>query len=201
MPTSRRPDAGPDGDGASASASDGANASASDARGDNGGPEADPVEVARLICLRQLELAPRTRSQLATVLARRKVPAEAADAVLDRFTEVGLIDDAAYAMAWVESRHRGRGLARRALSHELRQRGVDEPAAALALDTLDPDQELATARLLVARRLPSTARLDPAARLRRLSGMLARKGYPPAVAVRVVREALGDEAAALDADA
>jgi len=176
MPTGRRPGADPD------------------------GPEADPVEVARLICLRQLEMAPRTRSQLATVLARRKVPGEAAEAVLDRFTEVGLIDDAAYAMAWVESRHRGRGLARRALSHELHQRGVDEPAAALALDTLDPDQELATARQLVARRLPSTARLEPAARLRRLSGMLARKGYPPAVALRVVREALGDEAAALDVE-
>jgi regulatory protein len=160
------------------------------------GPEADPVEVARLICLRQLELAPRTRSQLASTLSRRGVPADAAQTVLDRFTEVGLVDDAAYAQAWVESRQRGRGLARRALAHELRQRGVDDPVAAEALDQLDPEQELATARELVSRRLTSTVRLDSAARVRRLSGMLARKGYSSGVALRVVREALGDEAAA-----
>jgi regulatory protein len=158
---------------------------------------ADPVEVARLICLRQLEFAPRTRAQLATVLAKRNVPAEAAETVLDRFTEVGLVDDAAYAVAWVESRHRGRGLARRALSQELRKRGVDGVDASAALDTLEPEQELATAHQLVARRLASTARLEPAARVRRLAGMLARKGYPPALALRVVREQLGDEAEAL----
>lgn len=157
--------------------------------------EADPVEVARLICLRQLELAPRTRAQLATTLTRRHVPDDAAQVVLDRFTEVGLIDDAAYARDWVESRQRGRGLARRALSQELRRRGVDGQDAAQALDTLDPEAELATARQLVARKLASTARLEPAARLRRLSGMLARKGYPSALAFKVVREALGDEAA------
>jgi regulatory protein len=162
------------------------------------GPEADPVEVARLICLRQLELAPRTRAQLATVLARKSVPAEAAQVVLDRFVEVGLIDDAEYARAWVDSRHRGRGLARRALSHELRQRGVGEPEAAEALAGLDPADELATARRLVARKLASTARLDHAARMRRLGGMLARKGYPPGVAFQVVREALAESSSETD---
>jgi regulatory protein len=164
------------------------------------GPPADPVEVARLICLRQLELAPRTRSQLATVLARKSVPEEAAQTILDRFVEVGLIDDAEYARAWVDSRHRGRGLARRALSHELRQRGVGEPEAAEALATLDPASELATARRLVERRLPSTAGLEPAARVRRLGGMLARKGYPPGLAYAVVREALAAELDAAQAD-
>jgi regulatory protein len=157
--------------------------------------EADPVEVARLICLRQLELAPRTRAQLASTLAKKQVPVEAAQVVLDRFVEVGLVDDAEYARAWVDSRHRGRGLARRALSQELRQRGVSEPDATQALATLDPEQELATARQLVHRKLASTARLEPTARLRRLSGMLARKGYPPGLVLRVVREALGAEAA------
>ena len=107
------------------------------------GPPADPVEVARLICLRQLEFAPRTRAQLAAVLSKRHVPDEAAEVVLDRFTEVGLVDDASYALAWVESRHRARGLARRALSVELRRRGVDgdprslnPPKGSSALNTL-----------------------------------------------------------------
>ena len=58
--------------------------------------------------------------------------------------------------------------------------------------------ELATARTLVRRRVPGTARLEPAARVRRLVGLLARKGYPPAIALRAVREEL---AASGDADA
>ena len=161
--------------------------------GVGGGPDADPVEVARLICLRQLEAAPRTRSQLAQVLARKHVPDGAAQLVLDRFTEVGLIDDGAFARGWVESRHRSRGLAGRALSQELRQRGVPAPEAAQALAELDPASERATARRLVDRRLASTERLDPAVRLRRLGGMLARKGYPAGLAYEVVREALGAE--------
>jgi len=157
--------------------------------------DADPVEVARLICLRQLELAPRTRAQLSSALARKNVPTEAAQVVLDRFVEVGLIDDGEYARAWVEARHRGRGLARRALSHELRQRGVPEAEAGLALDGLDPAVDRDTARALVARKLASTAGLEPAARLRRLGGMLARKGYPAGLAYEVVREALATEGA------
>jgi len=169
------------------------------AAGPDGGPdlvaEADPVEVARLICLRQLELAPRTRAQLATVLTRKNVPAEAAQVVLDRFVEVGLIDDGEYARAWVESRHRGRGLARRALVSELRQRGVPEHEATQALAALDPAVERATARRLVDRKLASTAGLEPAARLRRLGGMLARKGYPAGLVYEVVREALATDGA------
>jgi regulatory protein len=156
--------------------------------------------VARAICLRQLTAGPRTRAQLAEALARRAVPADVAANVLDRFEDVGLINDSAFASAWVDSRRAGRGLARRALASELRQRGVAEPVIAEAVDGVDADQELATARDLVARRLPATRGLPPETRLRRLSGLLARKGYPPGLAFRVVREALvreGDELAAL----
>ena len=59
-----------------------------------------------------LSVAPRTRTQLAAALRRRGIPADAAEAVLARFTDVGLIDDAAFARAWVESRHHSRGLSR-----------------------------------------------------------------------------------------
>ena len=73
------------------------------------------------------------------MLARRGVPDEVAERVLDRFGEVDLIDDAAYARAWVESRHSGRGLARRALAYELRQRGVADADAAEALEAVDAE--------------------------------------------------------------
>jgi regulatory protein len=156
----------------------------------------DPESVARIICLRLLTAAPRTQAELATALRRRGVPDDAAQAVLARFAEVKLIDDAMFARAWVESRHHSRGLASRALGAELRRRGVPHEAIASALDDLDPAQELATARDLVARRLASTAGQPGSARMRRLVGMLARKGYPAGLAYRVVREALEQEAAA-----
>lgn len=128
-------------------------------------------------------------------MSAKDVPDEVRARVLDRFTEVGLVDDAAYARAWVESRHTGRGLARRALADELRRRGVEADVADDAVDELTHEREEATARALVAKRLPGTRRLDPQARTRRLAGMLARKGYPAGLSFRVVRDALEAEGA------
>jgi regulatory protein len=130
------------------------------------------------------------------VLARKEISEEVIAEVLDRYDEVGIIDDAAFARAWVTSRHQGRGLARRALANELRQHGVDAEVANEALETLDDDEEASTARALVDRKLRSI-RGEPEAVFRRLVGMLARKGYPAGVAFRAVKDAL----AARDAEA
>jgi regulatory protein len=156
-------------------------------------PEADPEAVARLICLRMLTTAPRTRAQLATALRRRGVPEAVAEAVLGRFAEVKLIDDATFASAWVESRHHGRGLSGRALAAELRDRGVASGDIQAAVARLDPEQEVATARALVASRLAATRGQPAPARVRRLIGVLARKGYSQALAYRLAREALEQE--------
>ncbi|MDP9416632.1 MAG: recombination regulator RecX, partial [Actinomycetota bacterium] len=156
-------------------------------------PDADPEAVARAICLRLLTSAPRTRAQLAEALAKRAVPGEVADRVLDRLTEVRLVDDAAFADAWVTSRHAGRGLARRALGDELRRRGVDGGVIERALGSLDADQERRTARALVERRVGATAALEPHKRVARLAGFLCRKGYAPGVALSVVRDVLAAE--------
>ncbi len=152
-------------------------------------PDADPYAVARAIALRQLTMAPRTRAQLADAMARRDVPDAVAEAVLDRFEEVALVDDEEYSRQWVRSRHLGRGLAPRALSYELRQRGVQEQVVREAVQEIGPGEELAAARELVRRRLPAMAGDDPARRTRRLAGMLARKGYGAEVAFRAIREA------------
>ena len=153
-------------------------------------PDADPEGVARKILLDQLTGQARTRSELATKLAKKGVPEEVAQPLLNRFEEVGLIDDAAFARAWVESRQQGKGLARRALAQELRRKGVDDMLARDALDAIDPGDEVESARLLVRRRMRSMQRVERTAAVRRLTGMLARRGYPSGVAVRVVREEL-----------
>jgi regulatory protein len=155
--------------------------------------EQDPAERARAICLRLLTGTPRTRQQLADSLRAREIPPEAAEEVLSRFEEVGLIDDAAFAGAWVESRHHGRGLARRALARELRTKGVDGAVIDEALQQVGPEQEEEAARALVERRLRATRGLERDRRLRRLAGVLARKGYSEGLALRVVRRALEEE--------
>lgn len=153
----------------------------------------DPVEQARALCLRLLTGTPRTRKQLADAMRRREIPEDAAEHVLERFEDVGLIDDQAFANAWVESRHHGRGLARRALAQELRTRGVDAEAIGQAVGRLDAGQEEETARALVDRKLRATRGLEKEKRIRRLAGMLARKGYAEGLALRVVRRALEEE--------
>jgi regulatory protein len=155
-------------------------------------PTPDAAERAREICLRQLAVRPRTRAELATALRRHGVDDRVAREVLDRYHEVGMIDDAAFAAAWVSSRHQGKGLARRALGSELRRRGVASETVGEALDQLDADTEAATARALVDRKLRTTTG-SPEAIVRRLVGMLARKGYPAGLAYRVVKEALADD--------
>jgi regulatory protein len=157
-----------------------------------GSPESQEA-AARQICLRMLTAAPRTQAQLAAALRKRGIADDVAESVLGRFAEVRLIDDAAFAEAWVESRHHGRGLARRALAAELRQRGVAQPDIAAAVGTLSPQREAETARALAERRLAATRGLPPDARIRRLTGLLARKGYSPGLAYRVVKEALEQE--------
>jgi regulatory protein len=153
-------------------------------------PDADPESVARSIVLRKLTAAPRTRAQLADDLQRRAVPPDVATKVLDRFTEVGLVDDRAFADGWVRSRHAQRGLSRRALAHELRHKGVADDLVTEALGEVGDDDEQQAAELLVARRLPGLRRHERDVQIRRLVGMLARKGYPSGLAMQVVRAAV-----------
>jgi regulatory protein len=153
----------------------------------------DPEAAAREICLRLLSFSPRTRAQLADALRRKGVTDDVAERVLGRYTEVGLIDDAAFAQAWVQSRHAGRGLARRALAAELRQRGVADDTVKEAVEELAPEQEESAARELIAKRMAATRGMDPVKRTRRILGVLARKGYSGGLAYNLIREALEEE--------
>jgi regulatory protein len=153
----------------------------------------DPDSVARTICLRLLTMRARSRAELADALAARDVPDDAATRVLDRFTEVGLIDDAALAASLAGAQHRERGLARRAVAAKLRQRGLADELDE-ALSGIDADSERSRARELVERRRRALAGLPAEVQARRLVSLLARKGYPSGIAYAVVREALAGAA-------
>ena len=153
-------------------------------------PQADPISQAKDICLRLLTMRPRTRAELHTALLKRGIETAVADQVLGRLNEVGLVDDAAFAEQWVRSRHTYQGMARRALAAELRRKGVDDPVAAEAVAAVDSESEESRARDLVRKRLRALTSADELTKIRRLVGMLARKGYPEGMAYRVVREEL-----------
>lgn len=152
--------------------------------------DADPHAVARAVVLRQLTGSPKSRSQLEQALRRKGCPDDVAASVLDRFEEVGLVDDEAYAQMFVRSKQSGRGLARRALQHELRAKGVDDDIARGVLDGIEPDDEREIARGLVEKKLRGLQGLDRQVQTRRLAGLLARKGYGAEVSRQVIAEAL-----------
>jgi regulatory protein len=156
-----------------------------------GDSEADAVAAAREIALRRLSVRARSRKELAQDLKSRDVPADAAAEVLDRFSEVGLVDDAAFAQEWVESRGRRSGAAR--LRQELRQKGVAEEDIADALGGRDDQADLTNARELATRKAAMMKSLDRVVRQRRLTALLARRGYSSAVIRRVIGEVLQAE--------
>ncbi len=163
--------------------------------------EMSPVEVASFakeILVRKLSERAHSRGDLAQALAKKHVPEEIAEAMLDKFETAGLINDAEFAHSWVQARSRGKGLAHSVLAMELRRKGVDEEIAREALAELDPEVERQTAHQLVQKKLRSMGNLDQQVQMRRLVGLLARKGYSPHVAFEVVREELKAETQPLE---
>ncbi|AWB94148.1 recombinase RecX [Aeromicrobium chenweiae] len=153
---------------------------------------------ARQIVYDRLAVTARSRADLEQALAKKQVPAEVARAILDKFEDAGLVDDAEFARSWVQSRQRSKGLSSRVLAMELRRKGVDEEIAREALGELDPEAEVEAAHRLVQAKLRTMSSLDETTKVRRLTGLLARKGYSPQVAFDVVRQELGAEPAPLD---
>ncbi|HJP73321.1 MAG TPA: regulatory protein RecX [Pseudonocardiaceae bacterium] len=139
-----------------------------------------------------LTARPLTRAELHKKLIGRGYEQDIAERVLNRLDEVGLIDDAAVAEVWVRSRHNYQGLARKALSIELRRKGVADELVAEAVSAVDAEAEEQRARELIRKKLRGTVPADEVTAVRRLVGMLARKGYSEGLAYRVVKSELRD---------
>jgi regulatory protein len=152
-------------------------------------------EQAHALCLRLLTARARSRAELIGKMAKHGYPDEVAEAVLSRLVSVGLVDDEDFAAQWVRSRHTYSGKGKRALAAELRIKGVDAEVIAAALDGIDAGAERGRAEQLVERKLRREvlAEGDDSKVMRRLVGMLARRGYSQAMAVAVVTDALAAE--------
>lgn len=143
-------------------------------------------------CLNLLAVQPRTRAELERKLSQAGAPDEVVAGVLDRLTQVGLIDDTAYAEAYVRTGVGVRRRGTRSLRAELRTRGVAPEVIDLAAGQVDDDDERATALALASRRAQGLARLAPEVQRRRLTGLLLRRGFCVAVVSDVVAQVLAD---------
>ncbi len=152
-------------------------------------------EQAHALCLRLLTARARSRAELIGKMAKHGYPDEVAETVLSRLVSVGLVDDEDFAAQWVRSRHTYSGKGKRALAAELRIKGVDAEVIAAALDGIDAGAERGRAEQLVKRKLRREvlAEGDDPKVMRRLVGMLARRGYSQTMAVAVVTDALAAE--------
>lgn len=152
--------------------------------------DSDAYATARQIVLRQLTVGPRTRKQLGDKLRQRAVADDVAAQVLDRMADVGLVDDAAFARMFTQSRREQKGLAAPMIRQELREKGVSDELIDEALADVAPEVERDQARALVSKRVRALHGLDREVQTRRLAGFLARKGYGPGVSYQVIQEAL-----------
>lgn len=156
----------------------------------------EQASAARTLCLRLLTGRARTRAELSAQLTKRGYPDDVGVQVLDRLTDVGLVDDRDFAEQWVRSRHANAGKGRRAIASELRTRGIDDEMIAEALADVDADAERDRAEQLVVHKLRRerlTGEADDVKVTRRLVGMLARRGYHQSMAFDVVKVALASE--------
>src|ERR1700761_3392527 len=151
-------------------------------------------ELARALCLRLLTARARTRAELAGQLAKRGYPDDLSSRVLDRLTDVGLVDDAGFAEQWVHSRRANAGKGKRALAAELHTKGVDNDVITSVLGGINPAAERGRAEQLVRSRLRRGKLGDADLRVsRRLVAMLARRGFDQTMAYDVVSVELAAE--------
>lgn len=148
------------------------------------------TDLAREAALRTLTASAKSRAELNAALTRKGYPKDVIESLLDRLTEVGLIDDSEYAMAITRTRFGERGHSRRAIAGELKRRGIDSEASQVALGQIDAQSERETAVLWAEKLARKSAGLDPNVRLQRLVSALARRGYEPPMIFEVAREAL-----------
>lgn len=157
------------------------------------------AEQARALCLRLLTARARTRAELEGRLAERGYPDDVSAAVLDRLEQVGLVDDEDFAEQWVRSRRINAGKGKRALAAELRSKGVDSEVITATLAGIDAGAERTRAEQLVRDKLRREKLGDPSDRdsenkvVRRLIGMLVRRGYGQTMALDVVTAELANE--------
>jgi regulatory protein len=144
-------------------------------------PRAGDPAACREAALRLLERARRTRGDLVRRLRDKGYVAATVESVLDRLAEVGLVDAAESARAFMAGRRARRSAGSRRIEQELRARGVNVDDISAARSRLDAEQgevdEVAAARRVVEQAARRYSALEPRVRRQRLWSLLVRRGF------------------------
>jgi len=154
--------------------------------------EIDQNQIAKQVLLRRLSNAPRTRKELAQDLKNKKIEADIAQVALDRFEELGLINDQTYSENFVSTTHERRKLGKKALKQQLKSKGVSEEIANQAISQISEDDEFNAALHLALKKFRSIQHDDPQSQIRKIVGLLARKGYSSSLSFQVAKEVIND---------
>lgn len=135
--------------------------------------------------LRYLSYRPRSSKEMNQYLNRLQLDPGTTSKVLTRLTDLGFLDDLAFAQFWQENRLARDPRGARLIKAELRGKGVDsDTIAALELDSLD---EEGNALQAAQRKALSLKGLDEITFRRRLSAFLMRRGYNYDTCAAIVR--------------
>ena len=154
------------------------------------------LQHARDLAWRALSRRERTVTEMARLLAGKRVEPYAIETVLGELREQGYLDDESYARRFAEDRRRLDAWGADRIERKLLSLGVNRDLVAAALGDQGHEDELSAARDLLARRFPDPPQ-TPRDRDRAL-GMLVRKGYDLELAYDALRRHAGVEAEPLD---
>ena len=150
-------------------------------------------DAAKEVALRQLDVRARSRHELESAITLRGFSTETADKVIERLVELGLVDDLAFARAFARGRFEAGGKTGSALKMDLSRKGLSSQIIAQVLSEIDVEEEYSRACALAEKKIRSLTMRDRQVIRRRIFSMLARKGYPPHVCIRVIEELLESE--------
>lgn len=125
----------------------------------------------------------RSEEEIRKNLRKHDIPETVIEETLERLRRERLADDGQFARMWVENRNTFRPRSKRALTLELKQKGLQEQAIRSALEAVDDEAMACEAARKRARRLEG---LEWPEFRKKLSEFLARRGFSYSVIASVV---------------
>lgn len=146
---------------------------------------------AKKTAMNMLAMRDHSSDELRKKLLKRDLMPEAIDVLIEKLQNSRLLNDEEFAHRFARAQRENRKLSRSVLKRELSKKGISPELASEAVAEIDGEEELA--REVAQKKANSTRRLDYAVRERRILGMLARRGFPSAICIKVTREVLAED--------
>lgn len=146
---------------------------------------------AKKTAMNMLAMRDHSSDELRKKLLKRDLMPEAIDVLIEKLQNSRLLNDEEFAHRFARAQRENRKLSRSVLKRELSKKGISPELASDAVADIDGEEELA--REVAEKKAASTRRLDYAVRERRILGMLARRGFPSGICIKVTREVLAED--------